>query len=93
LGLILNIPSIGVAKSRLIGQQLPIGDIRGDRQPLMDGEEMIGVVLRTRSNVKPVYVSTGHRVSVETAVEIALCCTLNYRLPEPIRQAHHLASD
>ena len=93
LGLIMDIPSIGVAKSRLVGQHMPVGEIRSARQPLMDGEEIIGNVVRTRSNVKPVYVSPGHRVSVETAVEVVLRCTLNYRLPEPIRQAHRLASE
>jgi len=93
LGLIMDIPSIGVAKSRLVGQHMPVGEIRSARQPLMDGEEIIGNVVRTRSNVKPVYVSPGHRVSVETAVEVVLRCTLDYRLPEPIRQAHHLASE
>jgi deoxyribonuclease V len=93
LGLICNIPSIGVAKSRLVGKHAQVGDKRGARQPLLDGEEVIGFVLRTRSGVKPVYVSPGHLLSMETAVDIALRCTLNYRIPEPIRQAHHLASE
>lgn len=93
LGLIWDIPSIGVAKSRLVGQHMQVGERRGARQPLVDDEEVIGFVLRTRSGVKPVYVSPGHRVSVETAVDIVLRCTLNFRLPEPIRQAHRLASE
>jgi deoxyribonuclease V len=92
LGLICNIPSIGVAKSRLVGKHALVGDTRGARQPILDGEEVVGFILRTRSGVKPVYVSPGHRVSMETSVDITLRCTLNYRLPEPIRQAHRLAS-
>jgi deoxyribonuclease V len=58
----------------------------------MDRDELIGMVLRTRTGVKPVFVSIGDRVSLERAVDIVLQCTPKYRLPEPIRQAHHLAS-
>lgn len=92
LGLLCDIPSIGVAKSRLVGQHPPVGEQRGDRQPLMDGSEVIGFALRTRTRVKPVFVSIGHRVSLETAVDYTLCCTPRYRISEPIRQAHRLAS-
>ncbi len=92
LGLICDIPSIGVAKSRLVGLPVRVGEKRGNRQPLIDGEELVGFALRTRSGVKAVYVSPGHRVSMETAVDLVLSCTFNYRLPEPIRQAHRLAS-
>jgi deoxyribonuclease V len=93
LGLIWDIPSIGVAKSRLVGKHAQVGEIRGARQPLIEDEEVIGFVLRTRSGVKPVYVSPGHRVSMETSVDVVLRCTFNFRLPEPIRQAHRLASE
>jgi deoxyribonuclease V len=92
LGLVCDLPSIGVGKSRLVGVNEPVGEERGQRQPLMDGDELIGMVLRTRTGVKPVFVSIGHRVSLESAVDIVLQCTPKYRLPEPIRQAHHLAS-
>jgi deoxyribonuclease V len=92
LGLVCNLPSIGVGKSRLVGENEPVGEERGQRQPLMDGDELIGMVLRTRTGVKPVFVSIGDRVSLERAVDIVLQCTPKYRLPEPIRQAHHLAS-
>jgi len=92
LGLICDIPSIGVAKSLLVGKHNPIGEIRGDRQLLIEAGEAIGFVLRTRSWVRPVYVSSGHRISLETAVDFVLRCTLKYRLPEPTRQAHRLAS-
>lgn len=92
LGLLCDLPSIGVGKSRLIGENEQVGQERGQRQPLVDNNELIGMVLRTRTGVKPVFVSIGHRVSLESAVEIVLQCTPKYRLPDPIRQAHHLAS-
>lgn len=92
LGVITDLPTIGVAKRRLIGEHPPPGPRRGDRAPLTDRGECIGTVLRTRTRVRPVYVSVGHRVSLETAVELVLACTPRYRLPETTRQAHHLAS-
>ena len=92
LGLWTDIPSIGAAKSRLIGQHEPIDNERGAWQPLLDGEEIIGAVLRTRPSVRPLYISIGHRVSLETAIQFVLACTKSYRLPEPTRLAHHLAS-
>lgn len=92
IGLLSGIPSIGVAKSRLIGSfDLPAQE-KSAATPLMDREEMIGTVLRTRENVKPIYVSIGHKVSLETAVHWVLQCTTRFRLPEPVRAAHHLAS-
>lgn len=92
LGVLLDIPAIGAAKSRLIGtHEEPDGE-RGSRAPLFDGEEQIGAVLRTRSNVRPIYVSTGHRVSLTAAVAITLQCSPRFRIPEPTRQAHKLAS-
>ncbi len=92
LGVICDLPSIGVAKTRLIGEYAPVPDRRGAWQPLLDGEEVIGAVLRTRVGVKPVFISTGHRVSLESAVRIVLDCTPRYRLPETTRCAHRLAS-
>jgi deoxyribonuclease V len=65
---------------------------RGAQSPLMDGDEHIGAVVRTRSQIKPVFVSTGHRVSLETAVSYVLDCAPRYRLPEPTRLAHKVAS-
>ncbi|MGB3716582.1 MAG: deoxyribonuclease V [Candidatus Promineifilaceae bacterium] len=92
IGLLSDIPSIGVAKTRLVGEHEPVAEIRGSRQPLtVEGEE-IGTVLRTRTAVKPVYVSIGHRVSLETAVDYVLRCAPKYRLPVTTRQAHSLAS-
>jgi deoxyribonuclease V len=92
LGVLVDLPSIGVGKSRLVGSHEPLGAARGERQPLQDSDETIGMVLRTRTGVKPLFVSIGHRVSLETAVSFVLRCGGKYRLPEPIRQAHHLAS-
>lgn len=92
LGLRSGLPSIGVAKSRLIGEHAAVGEQRGDWQPLLDGGEVIGAVLRTRPGVKPLYVSIGHRIDLPTAIEYVLACTPRYRLPETTRQAHRLAS-
>ena len=92
LGLWTGIPSIGVAKARLIGTHKEVGSEKGDWQELMDKDEIIGAVLRTRSNVAPVYVSIGHKVDLATAIDYTLRCTTRYRLPETTRWAHKLAS-
>ena len=92
IGVLADIPSIGVAKSRLTGSHAALGPEKGAWVPLMDGEERIGVVLRTRRDVKPLFVSVGHRISLETAVDYVLRCTRRYRLPETTRWAHRLAS-
>jgi len=88
LGLWLDLPTIGVAKSILVGEHAPVGGEAGAWQPLLDHGEVVGAVLRTRSGVKPVYVSIGHRLSLQTAIELVLSCTGRYRLPEPIRISH-----
>ena len=92
LGVLLDIPSIGAAKSRLVGNYEEPPNERGSQAPLFDGEEQIGSVVRTRTNVRPIYVSVGHRVSLETAVALTLQCAPRYRIPEPTRQAHKFAS-
>lgn len=92
LGVLTGIPSIGVAKSRLTGSHEQPGDSRGDWQPLLDKNEVIGAVLRSRSGVKPLYISSGHKVSLQTAIELTLACTPRYRLPETTRWADGLAS-
>lgn len=94
VGLWLGRPSIGVAKSRLYGQHEDPGRTRGDGAVLRDPKDpdrVIGVVLRTRTDVKPVYVSPGHRIDVPHAVEFVLACCTRYRLPETIRWAHRVA--
>ncbi|MBI3570087.1 MAG: deoxyribonuclease V [Gammaproteobacteria bacterium] len=92
LGLLLDIPSIGVAKSRLIGTHDEVPDTKGAWVPLEDRGEVVGAVLRTRAGVKPLYVSIGHRISLATAIDYVLRCTTRYRLPETTRHAHRLAS-
>ncbi len=92
LGVLLDAPSIGVAKTRLIGSHAEPPQEKGGWTPLVDGEEVLGAVLRTRAGVKPLYVSIGHRVSLETAIRLVLACTRRYRLPETTRWAHRLAS-
>ena len=92
LGVLTGIPAIGVAKTRFIGQHEPVGEAKGSWQPLRDKGEVVGAVLRTRTAVQPLYISIGHKVSLETAVHYTLLCTPKYRLPETTRQAHRLAS-
>lgn len=91
LGLALDLPTIGVAKSRLIGAHDEPGPARGDWTPLLDRGETIGAVLRTRAGVKPLYVSTGHRVTLASASALTLRATGRYRLPEPLRRADRLS--
>jgi len=92
LGVLLDVPTIGAAKTRLTGRHDEPPDVKGAWTPLIDGTETIGAVVRTRAGVKPVYVSIGHRVSLKTAIELTLACVTRYRLPETTRHAHHLAS-
>jgi len=91
LGLLLDLPAIGCAKSRLCGEHVQPGDAAGSRAPLLDGDEVIGSVLRTRDGTAPVYVSVGHRVGLEEAVDWVLRCCRGHRLPEPSRAAHMAA--
>jgi deoxyribonuclease V len=92
LGVLVDIPTIGVAKSRLTGTHGHLAVAKGSRAPLLDAGEIIGTVLRTRAGVRPVYVSIGHRVSLETATRYALSCVTRYRLPETTRWADRLAA-
>lgn len=92
IGVLADIPAIGCAKSLLIGRHAPVPDERGAYVPLTDKGETIGAVLRTRSGTKPVYVSVGHRIGLEHAIELVMACTTRYRLPETTRAADGLAS-
>ena len=92
LGLASGIPSIGVAKTRLIGQYREPAQRRGAWTPLLDRGETIGAALRTRPGTQPVFVSAGHRVSLATAIRYVVACSGRYRLPETTRWAHRLAS-
>lgn len=88
LGVVLDLPSVGCAKSRLVGSHREVGARRGAHVALRDRGEVVGEVLRTRAGVKPVYVSVGHRVSLATARRTLLALAPRWRLPEPIRAAH-----
>jgi deoxyribonuclease V len=92
LGLLTDIPAIGIAKSRLIGSHDEVPLEKGSHVPLIDKGEQVGVVLRTRTNVKPLYISPGHRISIKSSHELVMKCTTRYRLPETTRWAHKLAS-
>jgi len=95
LGLWLDLPTIGCAKSILTGHfdEQKLGDEVGDWLPLLDKNETIGAALRTRSRVKPMIISLGHRISLETSLRYVLACGKGYRLPEPTRQADKLSKD
>jgi len=87
LGLLLRIPTIGCAKSLLVGQHGPVPLHRGGRAPLLFRGRRVGTVLRTREGARPVFVSPGHRVSLGQAGDWSLRCTRGYRIPEPTRLA------
>ena len=92
MGLWLERPTIGVAKSRLYGLHSEVGPTRGDRAALLDkNTNVIGAVLRTREKTNPLYISPGHLMDVDHAVEFVLACSAGYRLPEPTRWAHKVA--
>jgi deoxyribonuclease V len=92
IGLIADVPSIGVAKSLLVGKYGELGEERGSAAPLVHRGEEVGVVLRTKNKVQPLYVSVGHRISLETAIDYVLQCAPKYRLPETTRLADQMAS-
>jgi deoxyribonuclease V len=93
IGLITGLPAVGCAKSRLIGDYQEPGPHKGDESPLFDRDELIGAVLRTRDNVRPLFVSVGHKIGLEMAVQIVLSCAVRFRLPEPTRLADILVAD
>ena len=92
VGVLSQLPAIGVGKSRLIGTHAEVPDERGAWQPLLHKGETIGAVLRTRPGTHPLFISPGHRVGLETAIAFVMGCTTKYRLPETTRFAHKLAS-
>ena len=92
-GLLFGVPSIGCAKSILVGSHGPLGEARGSTAPLVHRGEVVGMAVRTRAGVQPVYVSPGHLMDLPTAVEIVLQVARRYREPETTRQAHRLVND
>ncbi|BBO17042.1 endonuclease V [Candidatus Brocadia pituitae] len=92
LGLILDRRAIGCAKSRLVGEFRCVKNVAGSYSKLFYQHEVVGVVLRTKVNTKPVFVSPGHKVNLAFAIRIALATCVGYRIPEPVRQAHLLVN-
>ncbi|HDP36559.1 MAG TPA: deoxyribonuclease V [Candidatus Atribacteria bacterium] len=88
LGLFLDKPTIGCAKSRLSGEYTSVGEEKGDYALLKEGEEVLGAVLRTKRKVKPIFVSPGYKIDLPNSIEIVLKCIIKYRLPLPVREAH-----
>jgi deoxyribonuclease V len=88
VGLFLDLPTIGCAKSILCGQHRPVGEEAGSHAELLDNGELIGAVLRTKSGVRPIYVSVGHKIDLASALQWVINCCRGYRLPEPTRLAH-----
>lgn len=93
LGLWLDTPTIGCAKSILVGKHEPVGDAVGDWSPMIYHHETIGAALRTRVKVKPMYISQGHKISLASSIKYVLACGKGYRLPETTRQADKLSKD
>lgn len=91
LGVMLDRPAFGVAKTRLTGQFGKLSTEKGGAAPLEDKGRIIGKVLRTRTNIKPVYVSIGHRITLGDAVRLTMACCPRYKIPEPTRLAHRLS--
>jgi len=90
IGLLLDKSAIGCAKTRLIGEYNGVGRDAGCHSQLTVKDKIVGVVLRTRKNVKPVFVSPGHKIDLKTSIGLVLKSCRGYRLPEPVRQAHNL---
>jgi deoxyribonuclease V len=92
LGLSLQIPAVGCAKTRLCGKHEPLDLQRGNYTPLRLRKEVVGYVYCTRNGVKPVYISPGHLADLESSRELVERCLGRYRIPEPLRQAHNYAT-
>ncbi|MDY6953767.1 MAG: deoxyribonuclease V [Thermodesulfobacteriota bacterium] len=88
MGLILDLPSIGCAKTRLVGAYPPPGQEKGSTAPLRYQGRLVGAVVRTRAAANPVFVSPGHAITLAEAIGLILDCSRGYRVPEPVRQAH-----
>lgn len=91
IGIILDIPTIGCAKSRLIGEYEEPGQNKGSWSLLRHEGKIVGVVLRTRDNVSPIFVSPGHKIDLENSINITLTCIGRYRIPEPLRRADFIS--
>ncbi len=92
IGLWAGLPAVGCAKSRLCGEYEEPAGLQGRHSALRDGSEVIGAVVRTRANVRPVFVSVGHLATLEDGIRLVLSCCTRYRLPEPTRLAHQFVT-
>lgn len=92
-GVLLDVPSIGCAKSILVGHHGPLGEKAGSTAPLIHRDEVIGMAVRLRDRVQPVYVSIGHLMDLPTAVDVVVSMGAGYRQPETTRRAHHLVNE
>ena len=93
MSLLTDTPSIGCAKTKLVGNYIEPPPTRGGISYLTDGKENIGAVVRTRVGVKPVFISTGHLMDLNDSIQMVLKSSRGYRLPEPLRSAHHLSGE
>ncbi len=90
-GFLTGLPTVGCAKSLLLGSHGPLGNRKGAQSALQEDGEVIGTALRSKDSTRPIYVSIGHKLDLESAVEWVLACCVSYRLPEPLRTAHQAA--
>lgn len=91
IGVLLDLPSIGCAKSRLVGEYKEPGNKKGSWSPLDYKGKIVGTVLRTRDNIRPLFISPGHRIDLKGSIEIVMRCISKYRIPEPLRRADSLS--
>ena len=87
-GILTGVPAMGCAKSLLVGKHEPLGEEAGSSVPLVHRDEVIGAVLRTKRKTNPVYISPGHRITLQQSLDIIMRCVAGYRIPEPTRKAH-----
>lgn len=92
LGLCLDLPTIGCAKSRLMGTCEEMGEGAGSFSPLLHNGQEVGAVLRTKRATRPLFISPGHKIDLKSSIELVIKCNRGYRVPEPLRQAHILAN-
>jgi deoxyribonuclease V len=92
IGLFLDVPTVGCAKTVLVGKFEEPGPEKGNATDMVHRGEVVGRAVRTRDRVSPVYVSVGNRIDLDSSVELVLACCTRYRLPEPTRQAHNAAN-
>ena len=93
MGILLDIPTIGCAKTKLVGEYEPVGYEKGSMSDLFYRQEIVGKVLRSKTGINPLFVSPGHQIGIEMAARVVLSCCRNHRLPEPTRIAHNKVNE